>query len=154
VLAFAGKTARLQRAVQGAVEAVRESLDRIRHIKTALNDTPGADPLLREEAARIEARLKDMSAALTGEETLRSRNEPTIPAIAERVREIVYGQWSTTSAPTQTQRHDYDIAASEFAPLLADLRTLVLEELRPLEEKAEASGAPWTPGRLPAWRPE
>jgi len=38
--------------------------------------------------------------------------------------------------------------------VLEVLRTIVETELRGLEEKAEAAGAPWTPGRVPRWEPE
>jgi hypothetical protein len=29
-----------------------------------------------------------------------------------------------------------------------------MEDLRRLEADADAAGAPWTPGRLPTWKPE
>jgi len=154
VLAFAEKTARLQRAVLGAVETVREAQGRIDHLKKALTDTPKADPRLREEALAIEGRLKDLSVQLKGDETVASRNEPTPPSLVSRVDGIVYGQWVTTSAPTGTQRQAYEIAAGNFREVLDRLGALVSHELRKLEDEAEAAGAPWTPGRIPTWRPE
>ena len=36
---------------------------------------------------------------------------------------------------------------------LAELRDL-MSDLLALEEKIEAAGAPWTPGRIPTWEPE
>jgi len=38
--------------------------------------------------------------------------------------------------------------------VLSKLRTLVETDLAGLEAKAEAAGAPWTPGRVPRWTPE
>ena len=67
---------------------------------------------------------------------------------------VVFGHWDATSAPTATQRRNYDIAAQEFKPVLEKLRTLVLVHLKKLEDDAEAAGAPWTPGRVPDWKPE
>ncbi len=154
VLAFAEKTSRLQRAALGAVETVKESQRRIDHLKKALVDTPKADPKLREEALAVEGRLKDISVQLSGDETVASRNEPTPPSIVSRVQAVVYGQWTTTSAPTATQRAAYEIAATRFGEVLDRLRTLAAEDLPRLEDKAEAAGAPWTPGRIPTWRRE
>ncbi len=154
VLAFAEKTARLQRAVLGAVETVGEAQGRLDHLKKALLDAPKADPRLREQALALETRLKDLSVQLNGDDTIASRNEPTPPSLVGRVQGIVYGQWTTTSAPTGTQRQAYDIVAGRFGNVLERLRTLVGQDLRKLEEEAEAAGAPWTPGRIPAWRPE
>ena len=70
-----------------------------------------------------------------------------------RIRQIVRGHWSSTSAPTATHRRNYEIAAAEFSEMLDELRVLVESDLVALEEKLEAAGAPWTPGRaIPRWQ--
>ncbi|MBI3540436.1 MAG: glycosyl hydrolase, partial [Candidatus Eisenbacteria bacterium] len=56
-LAFEQKTARLQRAVLGAVEAGREGQTRLNHIKKALDETPAVAPALMDSARAIERRL-------------------------------------------------------------------------------------------------
>jgi len=154
LLAFAQKTARLQRAVLGAEKAAAEAQTRIDHIKKALMDTPGADPALATEARSLEDRLKDLMADLTGDPVIRSHSEPDPPSIVERVQGVVYGHWTSTSAPTQTQRDAYQIAAEEFADVLAKLKSLIEVDLKNLEDKLENAGAPWTPGRVPEWKPE
>ena len=152
--AFQKKTARLQRAVLGAARAADEARTRIDHLKKALLDTPGADIALGAEARALETRLLDLQVALNGDDTIGRRNEPTPPSITDRVAGVVGGHWTSTSAPTQTHRRAYEIAAADFEPVLSKLRTLVEMDLRHLEESAEMAGAPWTPGRLPVWRPE
>ncbi|MBI2837480.1 MAG: glycosyl hydrolase [Acidobacteria bacterium] len=154
LLAFQQKTARLQRALLGAVEAADETQTRIDHIKKALQNTPAADPRLADEARAIEVRLKDLQVALSGDPTRQKRSDPTAPALADRVQSVVYGHWLTTSSPTQTHRRSYEIAAADFPALLEQLRTLIEVDLKKLEDEAEASGAPWTPGRVPRWTPE
>ena len=154
LLAFQQKTGRLQRAVLGAVRAADEAQTRLDHLKKALLDTPAADAQLRDDARAIEARLKDLKTALSGDSTVADRNEPTPPAIADRVQQIVLGHWSTTAAATATHRGNYDVAAAQFAPVLAQLRQLATVDLKALEDAAEAAGAPWTPGRVPTWTPE
>jgi hypothetical protein len=155
LLAFQEATARLQRAVMGAAGALRESRSRIEFLKKALDDTPGADPRLAGEARALDARLADLDVALNGDETVARRNEPTPPSILDRVQTVVNGQWVTsTSDATRTHRRGYEIAAAEFAEWLPKLRALLTEDLPQLERRAEAAGAPWTPGRVPEWRPE
>ncbi len=153
-VAFERKAARLQRAVLGAIESARDAQRRLNLLKQALHDAPGADPALGAEARAIQSRLQDLQRSLTGDQVLAQKNEPAPPAIQDRVSQIVYGTWFMTAAPTTTHRQAYDLAAAQFAPVLAALRTLVDTELRGLEEKAEAAGAPWTPGRVPVWTPE
>ena len=154
LLEFEEKTGRLQRAVLGAVKAAAEAQTRIDHLKKALADTPRAVPKLTDALRAIEARLKDLQIDLNGDTSRSSRNEPTPPSIVDRVQTIVGGHWDATSAPTATHRRNYDIAARQFAPVLSKLRTLTLTDLEKLEDDAEAAGAPWTPGRVPDWKPE
>ena len=154
VLAFQEKTGRLLRAVLGAARAADEAQERIDHLRKALMDTPGADPALGAELRALESRLKDLVVDLRGDRTVRSRNEPTLPSITQRVNRIVGGQWTSTSAPTATHRRAYEIASELFVPVLADLQDLVEVDLAGLEDRAEDAGAPWTPGRVPRWAPE
>ena len=75
LLAFAQKTARLQRAVLGAKEAIEETTPRVKRLKKALDDAPAADAALRGRGARAggppagsqgEARRRVGEAALPG----------------------------------------------------------------------------------------
>jgi len=153
LLAFQRKTASLQRAVLGSARLVKETLERISILKKALVDTTGADAKLYAQAGALESRLKDAGEEISGG-TVRSRyNEPEPPSITERVSSIVSGHWSTTGMPTATHRKAYDLAAQSFAAVLARLTQIVEVDLKALEDRAEALGAPWTPGRVPRWKP-
>jgi hypothetical protein len=154
VLAFQRKSARLQRAVLGAQRVLGEAQQRVAHLKRALEDTPGVDPKLRDQARTLEAHLREVDDALNGDRTRSRRSEPTPPSLADRINTTIYGQWTSTTEPTATQRRGYDIAAEEFGPVLAKLRGLIESDLAQLEAAAEQSGAPWTPGRVPQWKPE
>jgi photosystem II stability/assembly factor-like uncharacterized protein len=154
LLAFQRKTARLQRAVLGAVRSLDEADARVAHLEKAIADTPQAAGGLESDLRAIETRLKDLRSELTGDPTIAGRNEPVPPSIADRVQQIVGGHWGTTSDATQGHRRNYDIAAAAFAPVLEKLRTLVTVDLVKLEGAAEAAGAPWTPGRVPTWTKE
>jgi photosystem II stability/assembly factor-like uncharacterized protein len=153
VLAFQRKVAELQRATLGAVRAVNETATRIDHLERALLDTPAADFALRAELRAIELRLTDIRERLNGDPVVSRYQEPTLPGIVDRVQYVVEGQWQTTAPPTDTHQQAYRIAVEEFKPVLDDLRTLVERDLAAIEKKADAAGAPWTPGRVPVWQP-
>ena len=154
VLAFQRQTGRLQRAVLGAGQAASEAQRRIDHLKVALRDAPAADSALRAELDAIETRLADLRVELEGDRTRAQRGEAVLPGVQGRVQRIVSGHWTTTSAPTATQRRGYAIAAEQFEGVLARLRTLIEQDLAGVERRAEAAAAPWTPGRLPTWQRE
>ncbi len=153
-IAFQQKVARLQRAVAGAASSLEGGDDpgrlhpagHPRHARSrseAARRGPGAGEPVPGPQRGPDRRL---GAA--------ARNEPTPPSIADRVVQVVYGSWTSTSAATQTHRQAYDLAAADFAPLLEQIRKAVGQDLVSLENKLEAAGGPWTPGRIPVWKPE
>ena len=154
VLAFQEKTARLQRAVLGADALLKETQERLQYIHRALLNTAKAGDSLIDEADALQNRLADLDIKMNGNSVIRAHNESDPPAITERVNTVVSGHWSSTSAPTQTHIDNYRLAADSFAPVLEELRKLVEVDLKNLEDKLEAASAPWTPGRVPTWKPE
>ena len=154
VFAFEVKTARLQRAVLGAVDAVREARHRLALIAVALAETPAKVGDLAAQARSLDTRLAAVSRALSGDSVLERHNEPVPPSILGRVQGIVNAQWATTQAPTATMEKAYDDAGDAFGPALAELRTILDGDLVKLDAALDAAGAPWTPGRLPVWSKE
>jgi ABC-type transporter Mla subunit MlaD len=149
---FQQKVARLQRAVQGAVEAANALKPRLGLIRRALLDTPSAGDKLLDDASTLDKRTNDILRSLRGDNTLRARNFNLPPSIVERVNDIVGSQRMSTARPTQTQMNQYAAAAQDFEQTLAQLRQLIEGDLSRLEKQMEAAGAPWTPGRIPEWK--
>jgi photosystem II stability/assembly factor-like uncharacterized protein len=149
---FHQQTSRLQRAAMGANGALGEAENRLGLLRRAIDATPRAPAELAGRAQVMATRLRDLRIEFSGDNTLSSRAEPLPPSVMGRVQRIVRGTWSQTGAPTATHRASYTVASAEFGEFLPKLRAFV-EELRRLETDAEAAGAPWTPGRVPEWRP-
>ena len=152
LVAFQQKVADLQRAVMGAVSVARETQERLDLLRRAIDETPAADPKLGTEVRSLDAQLKDLQVALSGDSVMERRYEPTAPSIQDRVGAIVRTHWNSTAAPTGTNQQAYDIAADEFTGVLEKLRQLVEVDLKKLEAALEAARGPWTPGRVPAWK--
>lgn len=151
VLAFQRRAARLQRAVLGAAEVIKDVQNRLTLIKLALRDTPGVPPDLDVQARRIEARLNVLDRDLRGDRVLARRHYPVSPSIVSRVENVVYTHWASTSGITGTQQQNLAVAGELFAQNLKDLRQVVEVELKELEAAMEKAGAPSTPGRFPVW---
>lgn len=151
MVAFHKKIAELSRAVQGAVTAANDLSRRIDLIREALHQTPAASPELIKQAKAMKNQIREIIRALSGDRTIsrRSGNQP--PSCSSRIRAVVSSQWSSTSAPTQTMKDQYQITGEEFGPVLAKLKQLIEVDLKNLEKAMEDAGAPWTPGRIPEW---
>ncbi|NNG17474.1 MAG: glycosyl hydrolase, partial [Gemmatimonadales bacterium] len=152
LLAFHKQVGELQRAVMGASRAAQDAAERMEGIKRAIDISPQVDLGLRDEARSLELRLMDVRERLTGDRTRPRRSEPGMPGITSRLQRVVSAGFSSTSAPTETQRQGYEIAAEEFGEIYDDLRQLVETDLPAFEARLEAAGVPWTPGRsIPRW---
>jgi hypothetical protein len=154
VLAFQQQTSKLQRAVLGTNALINETLTRVQALRRALQETPGADDKLTNDARVLEMKLRDIQVALSGDPTMARRSEPSAPSMINRLSGITNSLWSNSlDAPTVTQRRQYDIVAAEFEKVLAQLRPVIDTDLKRVEDAAEAAGAPWTSGRVPVWKP-
>ncbi len=149
--AFQSQVAALQRAVLGAQQLASDTSDRLAKLRKAIDETPQADVTLAAEVRALQTRLTDVEDALSGDRTKSRRNEAVLPGIVGRVSTIVGGSWVATASPTGTQREQYAVADRLFTPVLTQLRQLVETDIPAVEAKADAAGAPWTPGRVPRW---
>ena len=148
---FLRKTARLYRAVSGALHTSDEVTARLKSIREALRETPAVAKQLGATADSIEQRNREILRALRGDTEVAKLNEPVPTSINDRVEAILEGERFALTKPTQTHVEDYNIAAAEFTGQLDKLHTLVEVDLIKLEKDMEAAGAPWTPGRVPEW---
>lgn len=148
---FLRKTARLYRAVNGALQTSKDVESRLKTIREALRETPAVEKQLGAVADGIEQRDRDILRALQGDLELAKQNEPIPSSIDQRVMSIMEGERFSLAKPTQSDMDSYNIAAVEFGDVLAKLRTLVEVDLVKVEKDMEAAGAPWTPGRVPEW---
>jgi len=150
--AFRLEVRKLRRAAAGAGEKLDEVADRIAHLRQGLRDTPEAPEELMRELEGLQTRLDDLRLGLEGDRTRGERNVFTPPSISDRVARLAGDLWTTTAAPTGTQRKAFGWASEGLERVLRDLGTLV-DELAALEDRSEEAGVPWTPGRVPSWPP-
>ncbi len=152
VTAFHRQTARLQRAAMGTNAALGETETRLGLLRHAIEATPGAPAALAERGRALTNRLRDLRTELSGDEVLGSGQEPVPPTLLNRIQRVVGNTWSNTQAPTATHHRNYEIAAQQLGEYLPKLKA-AMDDLSKLEDDAEAAGAPWTPGRIPSWKP-
>jgi len=148
---FLRKVTRLYRAVSGALHTAEDVESRLKAIREALREAPGVEKQLGGVADGLEQRDREILRALRGDVEMAKRQEPVASSIDDRVGSVMEGERFSLAKPTQSHVDSYNIAAGEFAEQLGKLRTLVEVDLNKLEKDMEASGAPWTPGRVPEW---
>ena len=144
--AFQRRTAEAWRRARGAAAAVQEARERLRHMHEAVLRTPGAGTDLLARVEGLDERFAALQQTLRGDPVRARLREPSVPAILDRLGQIVEGHWYTTEPPTGTFREGLAIAEQELAAALEEL-SAAADALAGLERDLEAAGAPWTPGR-------
>lgn len=143
---FQRKVAKLQRAVGGAVEVSGGAKSRIGLLKRAAMEAITDNKKLMDQAEAFDNEIDQLINELRGG---RENSDIPPPSIASRIGNVAGTIRLSTIKPTQTQLDQYELSNTEFAPVLARLRTLVEIDLPNFEKALEAAGAPLTPGRLP-----
>ena len=138
--AFQQKVSALQRAVSGASSSATEAKARIGLLKRAAEEAPVADnKKLIDQANALDDEIDALINKLRGG---RENTDIPPPTISQRVQVVASGIRLSTVKPTQTQIEQYDIASTEFKPVLARLKALVDGELPKFEKVLEDAGAP------------
>jgi len=153
-VAFRRQVASLLQAIQASIRVTNDVESRIGHIRNALKNTTASTGTLLSQINQVEQQNRVLRKAMTGDESIAKRNENQPPSISERVDNIVWGYWRSTSDLTQTMRDQYEIAAGLFEPVLSALKEMVQKDLKAVEQSMDALQSPYTPGRLPVWKRE
>ncbi len=140
---FQQKVARLQRAVQGALDAANALKPRLALIRRALLDTPAVGDKLLDDAAALDKRTNDILRALRGDSALRARNINLPPSIQRtRWRHCRLATFVDRSSDADANQSIQRGRSQEFEQTLAQLRQLIEGDLARLEKQMEAAGAP------------
>lgn len=146
ITAFHLEAGELQRRASAAGEIVQDWLRRLQFIRAAIVQTPAGDPSWISTAHELENRLEDIRKELIRDRVRGRLHEPFSPTIQQRISRVTGAYRSTTEGPTETHRENLEIAARQLIDVEQRLKE-IREDLHSLEERLEAAGAPWTPGR-------
>ena len=143
---FQQKGTELFRKISIEGQKIVKANDNLRYMEAALVQTPSASPDLFTQIKSVENQLADLNKALYGDRIKGSYNESSIPGIAGRLGNALWGSSQTTSDPTKTQLNDYQISEEAFNNYLTEA-SKVFEVLEIIEKTLQIAGAPYTPGR-------
>jgi photosystem II stability/assembly factor-like uncharacterized protein len=146
-VAFQKALAKLQADFGIAQELMSESRNKLKYIKAAIKRSEQPLGNLSSEVTTIEKQLEEVQEAMYGDPVKRRLDidQPLSPA--SRLGAIGYEQKYSTATPTQTHRDSYAIAKDEVMVIKAKMERIFNEDIKALEKKLIASGAPYTPGR-------
>ena len=141
------RVAELRRAVTAADDALKNGFVRVEKLSEALDNSTIGPGTLDTRLETIKQQLFDLDGALGGNRSMASFNLPQTPNVARRLRVASISEGMSDYGPTPNHRRQLEIAETEFAEILPELKALLEVDLPALETKMEAEGVPWSPGR-------
>ncbi len=97
----------------------------------------------------LEDKMRAIQLKMNGDNVAGRLDIDTPPSIQGRLFGAIYSGYGSTSDPTTTMKDQLQIASDEFEGVLNDLKAVINNDIKALEQKLEAAGAPYTPGRVP-----
>lgn len=147
--AWQRKVAELQRSYQGANNMLGDATNRLKYLRQAVFSVAQPNAEFISLAKSLGEKLQKVSEKLNGDPVANRLDIDKPPSIATRLYTAVYDGNSSTSEPTSTMKEQLQIASEEFDGALKELKGIIEVDLKALEDKLEAAGAPYTPGRFP-----
>lgn len=142
------RAANLFRSVRGASKAQAELGNRIKYLTAAIDLTPSATEAHAMAVRALKTRLVQLQVLLSGDATVRARQEPVPWSVSGRTSSLYYAISGSQNRISGNHLASLDIAEAEYTRVANQLKILK-EELTGLEMELETIGAPWTPGRIP-----
>ncbi len=99
------------------------------------------------EVKALEKMSHDIGIDMWGDFHKSRRDVETIPGTANRVENIVWNTWYSTSNPTTTNKEQYALAQEEYAEIRTSLDEMK-SRVQALEAKLDSKNIPYTPHRL------
>ncbi len=149
-LAFYKKVGELSRVMSGTTKYLDELAVKTAYIQQALQTVINVPAEMKNELYQINIELENINFEFNGTPSKASAEEvpPENVPLGDRLGSIIYTSWQSTSAPTSTQKMNYEILMEEFPPVL-DKLVAIDSKLEKMELELDKMKAPHTPGRVP-----
>lgn len=136
----------LSRMISIEGQKIATANDQLRYMEAALVQTPSASTDLFAQIKMVKEQLAELNKGLYGDRIKGNYNESSIPGIAGRLGNALWGSSETTSGPTKTQLSDYKMAQDAYKAYLVEAAK-VFKAFEAIEQALQMAGAPYTPGR-------
>ncbi len=147
---FYAKVSELYRVMAATMKYRDELATKTAYVQQALQNVVDAPMEMKNEMKEVSKQLEDIEFIFEGTPAKASWEEvpPEAMPLSNRLNDIVWVSWSSSSAPTASQKTNYDILMDELPPVMDEL-TAINTKLTNAEKELDKMKAPHTPGRIP-----
>ncbi len=152
LITFKLKAIKLLEAMDAVEVVVDELKDKIAPYKAATKAFPGADGIKSlKQILALEAKVKEVEIMLGGDRDYGRLDLDAPYALNRRAGSALFDVFGYSGNLPGSSKHNYEVAADEFAPLLEKVKELQ-NNFKEVEDAMGKMNAPITKGRLPNWK--
>lgn len=150
LVSFQKDVTEMYRIISGAEKYYEELEKQTAYIQQAIQQTNGATLEMKTKAQKVKEDMEAVKFLFDGTPAKASSEEvpPETMPLSDRLSEIMWGMWGSTSAPTATMKMNYQILKDE-APAGINQLGAIGKSLDELNAELDKLKAPYTPGRVP-----
>jgi len=147
---FFNEMSEVWRVASGAEKYLNSLETKTAYVQQAIQLSNGATLKMKTEAQAVKEELEKIEFIFNGTPAKASFEEvpPENMSLLRRLNEAVRASWQSTSAPTSTQKMNYNIVKDMLPTVLQRIRKAD-GRLKILESQLDSIKAPYTPGRVP-----
>ena len=147
LLAFHNDINEVQRQFTAATASLTDVDNKLKHIRKAIEAAPAPSAELLANVRNLEDKLYELRKLFFGDGAAATLDKTRKEPISDRIFGTTYEIFNSSSMPTQTHREMLRLATLGLKQVLPNVKALTETDLKALEQKLEALGAPYTPGR-------
>lgn len=151
LIEFRKEVAELNRSVSGTSKLMQEANEKLGLLKHAITNYPNADLKFMEEIQAIKLGLANCALLLYGDRLKASKEFETAPSIVDRLGNVEYQLYESTTGVTTTQRKQIAIVKEEYAAFREQFDSWLVR-LKALENKLAEVPIPYTKGGNETWK--
>lgn len=148
LVAFQKEVEQLRRKVNGLRQYKNKLSKDIDELKAAARNTPGIDVYTLDSLRSLEHQLADASIIFEGDKSRSKRDFETKPSINSRLGSVYWYSYSSTNAPSGSQKENLQIAEEQYEELHKQISDLG-NRLNQIKQKLIESGAPYFGDEIP-----
>lgn len=127
---------------------LRRQQELVGDLEAIVRGTPGVSMDLLGQLRDIDNQLADISIELYGDQSLTSKEFETTTSLNDILGIAAWGSYSSSAAPTQTQRNGLATVKAELSDIILQLQQSA-DAMLIIKKQAYAAGAPYLEGDLP-----
>lgn len=138
----------IRRVLIGADKYLEQASNQLNLLSNTIINYSDSDLNNLKEINTLEDKIYEIKKTLNGNSSLQKRATAYVAGLNERLGNLLYSFWYSSSAPTNTQLETIKLIKEEFRNVESEM--LVIDNsIQKITNELQSKNSPWLPGRVP-----